>query len=254
MATLLSIRMPSLTVSTGPDMKVEGGGRACVCHARRYIALPAGVLGLGDGEDEGVAVAGGWVGVGVPAKPGRSRRQRGQGRTRRRSTWSWPPNVSAGWWVPVGDRCHTRRRARAAAFDFSPIEVLTFDCYGTLVDWESGLLAGLRRVVGDDRPDDELLEAYASAEAEAEAGAWQPYRSASCSAGLRRCAPGTTYNPPTSSRPTSPRRRRLARLSQFGRRTRSAAPALSVGRDHELRRRPFRGRQPAAWASRSTGS
>ncbi len=27
---------------------------------------------------------------------------------------------------------------------FTDFKVLTFDCYGTLIDWESGILAGLR--------------------------------------------------------------------------------------------------------------
>jgi 2-haloacid dehalogenase len=56
------------------------------------------------------------------------------------------------------------------------IEVLTFDCYGTLIDWESGLLAGLRRVLGERGSDEELLEAYARAEARLESGSWQAYR------------------------------------------------------------------------------
>ncbi|MBV8194895.1 MAG: haloacid dehalogenase, partial [Candidatus Dormibacteraeota bacterium] len=30
------------------------------------------------------------------------------------------------------------------AIDISAFEVLTFDCYGTLIDWERGLLAALR--------------------------------------------------------------------------------------------------------------
>lgn len=64
-----------------------------------------------------------------------------------------------------------------AAFDFGPIEVLTFDCYGTLVDWEAGILAGLRRALGPQPDDDTLLELYARAEAQVEAGDWQPYRS-----------------------------------------------------------------------------
>ena len=49
--------------------------------------------------------------------------------------------------------------------------VLTFDCYGTLIDWETGLLDRLRpwlaregRTIGDD----EVLAAFASAEAQAE--------------------------------------------------------------------------------------
>ena len=66
-------------------------------------------------------------------------------------------------------RLHTPPDMTASTdFDFRPIEALTFDCYGTLVDWEAGILTGLRRVMGQGRPasDDALLEAYAQAEAQ----------------------------------------------------------------------------------------
>ncbi len=62
---------------------------------------------------------------------------------------------------------------------FDRIEVLTFDCYGTLIDWEAGILAGLRRVL-EGRAiaagDEDLLERYARHEAAVEAGAYLPYR------------------------------------------------------------------------------
>ena len=74
-------------------------------------------------------------------------------------------------------------------FDFEPIEVLTFDCYGTLIDWESGLLAGLRAVVGSQGTSDELLESYGRAEAQAEAGDWLPYRHVLQAGDWRRSAP-----------------------------------------------------------------
>ena len=76
--------------------------------------------------------------------------------------------------------------------DFSGIDALTFDCYGTLIDWEAGILAGLRRVlapVGVAATDDELLEAYARAEADLEAGPYQRYREVLGEA-LRRVARG----------------------------------------------------------------
>jgi len=63
--------------------------------------------------------------------------------------------------------------------DFARIEALTFDCYGTLIDWEAGILAGLRRVLAPHRvavTDDGLLESYAAAEADLEAGPYQRYR------------------------------------------------------------------------------
>ena len=45
-------------------------------------------------------------------------------------------------------------------------DVLTFDCYGTLIDWESGMIAGLAPLLAQ-RPDltrDAVLEAHARAE------------------------------------------------------------------------------------------
>jgi 2-haloacid dehalogenase len=65
------------------------------------------------------------------------------------------------------------------AFDFDPFEVLTFDCYGTLIDWEAGILAGLRRTLGErglSAGDEDLLERYARQEASIEAGPYLPYR------------------------------------------------------------------------------
>jgi 2-haloacid dehalogenase len=66
-----------------------------------------------------------------------------------------------------------------AAFDFGRFEVLTFDCYGTLIDWETGILRALRTALGTQArnvPDDELLTRYAAHEAPAEAGPYLPYR------------------------------------------------------------------------------
>jgi len=63
--------------------------------------------------------------------------------------------------------------------EFGAFEVLTFDCYGTLIDWETGILAGLRAVLGPrgvEAQDDDLLERYAGHEAALEAGPYLPYR------------------------------------------------------------------------------
>ncbi len=63
--------------------------------------------------------------------------------------------------------------------DYSQFDALTFDCYGTLIDWETGIVTGLRRVLDARgvRPDtDELLERYAAVEAELEAGPYRRYR------------------------------------------------------------------------------
>jgi 2-haloacid dehalogenase len=66
-----------------------------------------------------------------------------------------------------------------SAIDFETVEALTFDCYGTLIDWESGILAALRPIL-DVRdvvePDEHLLELFGELEAEAESGDFLPYR------------------------------------------------------------------------------
>jgi 2-haloacid dehalogenase len=63
--------------------------------------------------------------------------------------------------------------------DFENFEVLTFDCYGTLIDWETGIIEALRpafdRAVAGFEPDS-VLEAYGTLEAEIEAGRYRPYR------------------------------------------------------------------------------
>ena len=46
--------------------------------------------------------------------------------------------------------------------DFADFDALTFDCYGTLIDWETGISNALRPIAGDQRPRT-LLEALRSA-------------------------------------------------------------------------------------------
>ena len=63
--------------------------------------------------------------------------------------------------------------------DFSRYEILTFDCYGTLIDWETGILAALRRILsahGQRIDDATLLQLYGDFEQRAEQGTFQPYR------------------------------------------------------------------------------
>jgi 2-haloacid dehalogenase len=64
-------------------------------------------------------------------------------------------------------------------FDFSKFEVLTFDCYGTLIDWETGIFSALRPILathGKTLTDQQLLELYSELEADAEQGEFRPYR------------------------------------------------------------------------------
>src|SRR6478752_2041727 len=62
---------------------------------------------------------------------------------------------------------------------FDSIRLITFDCYGTLIDWESGMLAAMRPMFlrdGPAVPDAQLLKHYGEAEAALEAGPYLPYR------------------------------------------------------------------------------
>ena len=66
-----------------------------------------------------------------------------------------------------------------APFDFSRFRALTFDCYGTLIDWEAGILGAIRPLLvahGAALMDPEILRLYSELEAEAESSPYQPYR------------------------------------------------------------------------------
>lgn len=77
------------------------------------------------------------------------------------------------------------------ALDVTRFDAITFDCYGTLIDWERGILNALQPVLaprGIDLGEDELLERYARHEAALEAAEYLPYRDV-LGASLRRlCA------------------------------------------------------------------
>ena len=63
--------------------------------------------------------------------------------------------------------------------DAARFEVLTFDCYGTLIDWETGLLAALAPVFarhGVGLSGERTLEVFGALEFEIEREPYQPYR------------------------------------------------------------------------------
>jgi 2-haloacid dehalogenase len=68
--------------------------------------------------------------------------------------------------------------------DFSFVRLITFDCYGTLIDWETGILNALRMLLPNtaDVSDEQLLEMYGETEARIEAGPYLSYRAV-----LSRC-------------------------------------------------------------------
>jgi 2-haloacid dehalogenase len=85
----------------------------------------------------------------------------------------------------------------AAALDPSRFDALTFDCYGTLIDWEAGLAAAFRPVLdahGVRADAEELLVRYGRHEAQAEAGPYLPYRDV-LAAGLRGVAGELGFEP-----------------------------------------------------------
>lgn len=58
-------------------------------------------------------------------------------------------------------------------------EILSFDCYGTLIDWESGIIPVLNNLVANhliDISEGQILEMFAKFESESEAGEYIKYR------------------------------------------------------------------------------
>jgi 2-haloacid dehalogenase len=63
--------------------------------------------------------------------------------------------------------------------DFSRFQWLSFDCYGTLIDWESGILGYLRPLLrgkGCAVGDAQILTMYSELEPREQAGPYRPYR------------------------------------------------------------------------------
>lgn len=63
--------------------------------------------------------------------------------------------------------------------NFDNFDVLTFDCYGTLIDWEAGIWGALQPILkkyGCDLSVDQALELYAELESAAEHEEFHPYR------------------------------------------------------------------------------
>ena len=63
--------------------------------------------------------------------------------------------------------------------DLTRFKVLTFDCYGTMIDWETGIFSALRPILAAHNksiPDSGLLMLYAELELNAEQGEFLRYR------------------------------------------------------------------------------
>ena len=62
---------------------------------------------------------------------------------------------------------------------FDDVESLSFDCYGTLIDWEAGIVGALGRLLavhGIELSGEEILALYAEVEPAQQAGEYRLYR------------------------------------------------------------------------------
>jgi 2-haloacid dehalogenase len=96
--------------------------------------------------------------------------------------------------VRAGPAAGAERHPRPGhVLDFDRFDVVTFDCYGTLIDWEAGISAGLVAVLRAHRAsatDEDVLTRYARHEAALEAGPYRSYREV---LGLAMRAVGAEY-------------------------------------------------------------
>ncbi len=75
--------------------------------------------------------------------------------------------------MPIGHA--TQRHPILVPVDFKQVRLITFDCYGTLIDWESGMLRALRPLFAG-VSDDQLLKLYSEIEPEIQSASYLPYR------------------------------------------------------------------------------
>ena len=62
---------------------------------------------------------------------------------------------------------------------YENFEILSFDCYGTLIDWENGIIPVLHHLISNHKiniSEQKILEMFAEFESEAEAGEYKKYR------------------------------------------------------------------------------
>jgi 2-haloacid dehalogenase len=75
-------------------------------------------------------------------------------------------------------------------FDFDRFEALTFDCYGTLIDWEAGIVAAFSVLLGAHGVQlsaEEILRSHARHEARIEEGPFRIYRDVLVEVGRAVC-------------------------------------------------------------------
>jgi 2-haloacid dehalogenase len=115
-----------------------------------------------------------------------------------------------------------------------PIQWVTFDCYGTLIDWERGITDALLPLLSAPIDRDELARRYIAVEAEVEAETFRSYRDVLAEAGARLLASLGARAPsplPESLARWRPFREVPAALGELRRRGRRIAILSNVDRD-----------------------
>jgi 2-haloacid dehalogenase len=81
-------------------------------------------------------------------------------------------------WTETGNRQLATGNS-TSNLKFSDYAVITFDCYGTLINWEVGILGALQPILkkhGRNLSDAGVLELYSTFEPQIQAGGYMPYR------------------------------------------------------------------------------
>ena len=131
--------------------------------------------------------------------------------------------------------------------NFAQYRLVSFDCYGTLIDWETGILSALRPILaahGKTIADPELLRLYSELESRSQQGEFHPYREVLQSV-VRGFGKHLGFNP-TESEVTFASRiaRQLAALPGHGRGPRQAQTALPACGHFQRGRRSLRPHRP----------
>lgn len=72
-----------------------------------------------------------------------------------------------------------------------PFDIITFDCYGTLIDWEGGIISAFQSEAAKDGvvlKSDQIIEVYAAEEPVVESGPYRSYREVLCETARRVAA------------------------------------------------------------------
>ena len=127
--------------------------------------------------------------------------------------------------------------------DFRRFEALTFDCYGTLIDWETGLTNAFLPIFrgrGVEAPANRVLERFAVHETAAEAGPYRRYRDVLARRPSRRDHRVRRRADCRRDRGVLGFGGRVAGIQRYDRSPCPAEGALQARRHHQLRRRPVR--------------